>query len=152
MQRQSREFQRILDSEGLLPALRFLNSNTPHRFTGVYRYDGDWLRNLALFDRWDPRVTKGEDAPMSQTFCAIVPDQDGTLEVVDGPTDPRFPGMQDNPVVCYCGALIRDHLGEPFGTVCHFDVNRCQAGASQIPLLLEASPLIYGCVANKSGA
>ena len=30
----------ILDTEGVHAALRFLNSRTPHRFTGIYRYDG----------------------------------------------------------------------------------------------------------------
>jgi len=106
------------------------------------------LRNIALVDRWNPEVRQGDDAPMSETFCAIVADEeDATLEVGDGSRDPRFPWMQSNPVVCYCGALIRDHIGEPFGTVCHFDVQRCEAGASQLPLLVAASRLIYGSVA-----
>ena len=38
---------RIALSDGVHAALRYLNSRTPHRFTGVYRYDGDVLRNMA---------------------------------------------------------------------------------------------------------
>jgi hypothetical protein len=138
------EFAGLLQSRGLHAALDMLNSRTPHRYTGVYRYDGDMLRNVLLFDRWDEAVRGGPDAPMAQTFCAIVPGAGATLEVVDGRADERFPWMHENPVVSYCGALIRDRLGQVFGTVCHFDLRPCEAGSSQLPLLLACTDLIYG--------
>jgi hypothetical protein len=136
-------FERTLQSHGLHPALRLLNARTSHRFTGVYRYDGALLRNVALVDRWNPDVTKGDDAPMAETFCAIVPSVGETLEVTDGPEDARFPWMVSNAVLSYCGALIRDPSGDPYGTLCHFDLARCEVSSTQLPLLAAATPLIY---------
>lgn len=128
---------------GLRAGLDYLNGRTAYRFTGIYRYDGDTLRNVALFDRWSPGAGQGADAPMQETFCAIVRDRGEWLEVGHGPDDSRFPWMQNNDVVCYCGVLIRDEAGEPFGTVCHFDVQRCQPARSEVELLRAAGPLLY---------
>jgi hypothetical protein len=139
--------QEVLAASGLHGALGHLNRRTPYRFTGVYRYDGDVLRNVALFDRWSPDVDQGEDAPMGETFCAIVRDTGEWLEVTDGRADPRFPWMRENAVVCYCGALIRDPEGKPFGTLCHFDVQRCQPSRSEVDLLRSVGPLMYEALA-----
>jgi hypothetical protein len=137
------EVRASLARGGLHAALRYLNGRTPFRFTGVYRFDGDMLRNVSLFDRWAPDVTEGADAPLSQTFCALVRDAGDTLQVDDGRTDPRFPHMASNAVVSYCGALLRDAHGEPYGTLCHFDVRRCEPSRSELVLLEAASPLLY---------
>jgi hypothetical protein len=137
------EFRKALSRGGLHAALKSLNQHASHRFTGVYRYDGDTLRNVALFDRWNPQLEVGEDAPMDQTFCAIVPSRGVALEVVNGPKDERFPWMQANPVVCYCGALLRDEGGQPWGTVCHFDTQPCEAATSHLPELLALAPMVY---------
>ena len=144
------QFSTALQREGLHSALGVLNEYTPHRFTGVYRFDGDMLRNIALFDRWSVDVKGGPDAPMAETFCAIVPKEGLWLEVVDGRADSRYPWMHENPVVCYCGALIKDDAGEPFGTVCHFDLQPCEAGSSQVPLLLAATPLIFQSLSERT--
>ena len=137
------QLRQALQDGGLHRGLDWLNARTPYRFTGVYRYDGDMLRNVALFDRWSPQVRKGADAPLDQTFCAIVRDTGEWLEVENGARDARFPWMQQNAVVCYCGALLRDDSGEPWGTICHFDVQRCQPARSEVDLLLAAGPLLY---------
>ncbi len=135
-----------LRSGRLHVALALLNARTVHRFTGVYRYDGATLRNVALFDRFAPDVERGEDAPMVATFCAIVPTVGDSLEVTDGRTDSRFPWMQDNAVVYYCGVQIRDHAGTPVGTLCHFDLQRCETPSSELPLMGAAAPLLYDMV------
>ena len=132
-------FTAVLEREGLHGALRHLNARTPFRFTGVYAFGGETLRNVALFDRWNPQEAKGADAPMDETFCAIVGLTDGLLEVVDGRIDPRFPRMQKNAVQSYCGAPIRDESGTPVGTLCHFDLMPCQAPSAELPLLTAAA-------------
>jgi hypothetical protein len=63
---------RVALRDGLHTALRYLNSRTPHRFTGVYRYDGEVLRNMALFDRSAPETQRGIDIPMADAYCANV--------------------------------------------------------------------------------
>lgn len=143
MLRELDSVRRMLEQSGLHAALGYLNGRTSYRFTGIYRYDGDTLRNVALFDRWTPHEPKGADAPMRETFCAIVRDSGEWLEVENGHEDERFPWMQQNDVVCYSGALIRDPQGGAFGTLCHFDVQRCQPAASEIALLQAAGPCMY---------
>ncbi len=127
-------------------ALALLNARTVHRFTGVYRYDGDTLRNVALFDRFAPDSKHGGDAPMVATYCAIVPSVGDSLEVTDGRSDSRFPWMQDNPVVYYCGVQIRDHAGAPIGTLCHYDLQRCEMPSSELPLMGVLAPLLYEAI------
>lgn len=146
------QLRHALHADGLHGGLAWLNQRTPYRFTGIYRYEGDMLRNVALFDRWSPEVRQGADAPMAETFCAIVRDSGEWLEVDDAPRDERFPWMQRNAVVCYCGALLRDAAGAPFGTVCHFDVQRCQPARSEVDLLLAAGPLLYAALQRGSQA
>lgn len=137
------QFQRALDGEGVHAALTLLNGRTPYRFTGVYRFEGDTLRNISLVDRWSPQEERGADAPMEETFCAIVRSRGDELTVSDGRGDDRFPWMADNAVASYCGVLLRDADGVPFGTLCHFDLQRCEPPASELALMRAAGPLLY---------
>lgn len=137
------EFQRILASEGLHPALSFLNRRTPHRFTGVYRYDGEMLRNVALLDRYLPETTRGDDVAMVDAYCSIVGKTGAPLEFSDSRSDSRFGHLPGSAVVCYCGVPIRDVQGRPFGSLCHFDTQRCEPRRSDAALLAAAAPLIW---------
>jgi hypothetical protein len=136
----------VLRTGSLHAVLKILNARTVHRFTGVYRYDGDTLRNVALFDRFAPDVERGGDAPMVATYCAIVPSVGDSLEVTDGRSDSRFPWMQDNAVVYYCGVQICDHAGAPVGTLCHYDLKRCQTPSGELPLMGAVAPLLYEAI------
>lgn len=137
------ELENTLQSGGVHEALRWLNSRTPHRFTGIYRYDGDTLRNVHLFDRFDPTVRTSGDAPLTATWCALVGQHGGSIEIPDSTKEIRFPVLPVTPVISYCGALIRDEHGEPYGTLCHYDMLPCEERKSDIPLLEAATPLIY---------
>lgn len=136
------EFTNLLDNSGLHEALRFLNGRTPHRYTGVYRFDGSMLRNEYLFDRYFPDILRGDDAPMTETYCSVVGHTQQPLEIADARSDERV-SFINSPVVSYCGVLVRDDKDEPFGTLCHFDINRCQPRLSDIPLLEAAAPLVF---------
>lgn len=140
------QFCKQLTRRGLLSALRFLNGRTTHRFTGIFRFDGDMLRSAALVDKWNPEVTVGDDVPLSQAYCAHLYSTGEPLQVAHGPTDPRVPWMADSPVVSYCGALICDELGGRWGAVCHFDTASCDSRHSEMPLLIAAGSLIFGAV------
>jgi len=140
--------QHALGAGGLHAALDVLNRRTPFRFTGVYRFDGDMLRNVALFDRWAPDSSEGADAPMHEAFCAITGRLDAPLEVTDGATDPRHPWMQQNAVRSYCGTPIHDGEGQAIGTLCHFDLQPCQAISSELPLLAQAATLFAPLLAS----
>ena len=54
----------------------------------------------------------------------------------------------------YCGVLLRDSEGAPFGTLCHFDLVPCEVPASEMPLMeaaaielmaaMHADPTLFG--------
>lgn len=126
----------VLSRHGLHAALKLLNARTPFRYTGVYRFDGDMLRNVALFDRWAPQQPRGCDAPMGETYCAITGKLNDSLLVSDGQRDPRHPWMRGNSVVSYCGVPIRAESGIALGTLCHFDEKPCQSQGAEATFLM----------------
>lgn len=142
MQQVISDFEVILRTKGVQEALRFLNAQTPHRFTGVYRYDGTILRNIVLFDQYDPDVHHGDDFPMENAPCAHVGEHGGWLVVKEFVSDPRF-RRSFTPIVSYCGALIHRPDGIPFGTVCHFDTKPCDTPPDNAFLLEAVAPLVY---------
>lgn len=142
------EFRAAL-RDGLHAALRYLNSRTPHRFTGVYRFDGDMLRNMALFDRFEPEQQQGIDIPISHAYCANVGRSREPLEFADAEGDGRFPYLAASPVVCYSGVLIASPEGVPYGTLCHYDIQRCEPRRSDIPLLQSVAPFIHDALEGR---
>jgi hypothetical protein len=139
-------FQIRLHEAGLRSALRYLNARTPHRFTGVFRFDGAMLRNVALVDKWLPQVECGGDVPLEQAYCAHLHRTGEPLETSDGHNDPRTPWMKDSGVISYCGAVIQDGTGQPWGALCHFDAASCDAKDSDMPLLSAAAALIFSSI------
>jgi hypothetical protein len=119
-----------------------LNARTAHRFTAVFRFDGEMLRNVALVDKWLPSVERGDDVPLAQAYCSHLQTTGEPLEVRDGREDSRTPWMASSPIVSYCGAVIWNDAGEPWGALCHFDSAPCDAKDSEMPLLVAAAALI----------
>ncbi|MBW3130578.1 GAF domain-containing protein [Hymenobacter profundi] len=136
-------FGQVMQQQGLHAALEYLNSRTPHRYTGLFRFDGEVLRNEALFDRYQPAMRRGDDVPMAVTYCSLVGRQQAPLEITDATIDSHVLGLIDTPVISYCGVLVRDAQGQPFGTLCHYDMQRCQERTTDQPLLEAAAKLLY---------
>lgn len=121
---------------GLDATLKKLNARTPFRFTGVYRFEGLVLCNVALYDRENPGVPRGCDAPLGETYCAITGQMNDALLVCDGTRDSRFAWMRGNSVVAYCGVPIRAEDGHALGTLCHFDQRPWPAQGEEAAYLL----------------
>lgn len=136
-------FALCLADDGLRAALLFLNNRTSHRYTGVFRFDGDMLRNVALVDKWDPEINHGDDVPLAAAYCAHLHRTGEPLEVENGATDQRVPWMRGSPIVSYCGSVILDLAGGPWGALCHFDTAPCDAKNSDMPLMVAAAKIIY---------
>ena len=136
------EFTEMLAKQGVHAALDYLNRRTPHRYTGLFRFDGDTLRSEVLLDRLQPSVRQGLDVPMAATYCSLVGRQEAPLNILDAATDPQAQGV-DTPVISYCGVLIRDHQGRAYGTLCHYDMQRCQERTTDLPLLQAAAQLLH---------
>ncbi|RYZ06129.1 MAG: hybrid sensor histidine kinase/response regulator [Myxococcales bacterium] len=137
------KLKRLLEAEGVHAALRFLNNRTPHRYTGIYHFDGDMLRSLYLFDAEAPELERGDDSPLQATFCSIVGQTERVFASADTRRDARLEkhAARDQ-VLSYCGVLVRDGGGEPFGTLCHFDVVACDVPTEEVPLMDAASRLL----------
>ncbi|MCB2409811.1 hypothetical protein [Hymenobacter lucidus] len=151
MQREIAEFTSILKQGGIHAGLEYLNGRTPHQYTGIFKFDGDTLRNLALFDRYQPAVEKGGDTPMEATYCSLVGKQEAPLEINDAAVDPHVKGLIKTPVISYCGVLIRDAQGKAFGTLCHYDMQRCEERTTDLPLLQAAAGLLHGQLPESGG-
>jgi hypothetical protein len=134
------KIRRVLEAQGVLAALRVLNGRAPHRYTGIYKYDPVILRNIYLVDAFDPTVTRGTDVPNEDAYCVLLADQ---REFAFGrPQDAPCPAKLASPVASYCGVLLVRSNGTPFGSLCHFDVARCEEPATQMPQLVAIAPHI----------
>ncbi len=137
----------ILGDGGLHSTLQYLNGRTRHRFTGVYRFDAPTLRSVALFDRENPDLLIGGDAPMRETYCAIVGETERAFVTSDTMTDER---VVDHParasVMSYCGVLLRDSDGHAFGSMCHFDLRPRVSHESETAVLEAVAPLIMAAI------
>jgi hypothetical protein len=138
-----RIFASVLQAEGLHAGLAFLNSRTPHRCTAVYKYAGQVMLNVLVFDRMDPENRSGIDVAAEDAYCAQVSRRGKAFEFRDTALLARGEQRPGNPVVCYCGVVIPDPKGAAWGTLCHYDFKPCEMRKSDIPLLEAVSRLVY---------
>jgi hypothetical protein len=124
-------------------AFAYLNCPTPRRYTGLFRFEGDVLRSEVLVDGNQPLVRRGEDVSLAAMFCSLVGQQQAPLEILDVAIDPQYTGLVDAPEIPYCGVLIRDAQGQPYGTLCHYDLQRYQERTMDQQLLETAAALLY---------
>ncbi len=142
------KLERVLRDHGVVAALRVLNSRAPHRFTGIYRYTPTILANVHLVDAFVPEVSRGGDVPLEDAYCMLLADH-GQVSFGDVAGAPCA-AKSASPVVSYCGTLLVRANGEPFGSLCHFDLNRCQRPSTEMPLLQMAAPLFMAALESSS--
>ncbi|MGJ7573292.1 hypothetical protein ACSFBX_22395 [Variovorax sp. RB2P76] len=116
-------FVAVCESRGLAEALGQLNRRVPHRFTAVYRLEGDLFRNIALIDKaGEARPEYLEEVPMGISFCQFVL-RDGAFLTTNSAHDDRLDGHPYKGVmVAYHGVPIPGAGGTLLGTLCHFDL------------------------------
>ncbi|MEJ7809312.1 MAG: hypothetical protein WKG32_02745 [Gemmatimonadaceae bacterium] len=128
----------VLDTAGVHAALAALNARVPHRFTGVYRVEAPILRSIRLFDRENPRLEVGADAPLRETYCSLVAADAAPFATDDARDDA---GLATHPArmttIAYCGVPLGD-----VGTLCHFDLRPQPVPADEIPLLVAVADLV----------
>ncbi|UOQ76505.1 hypothetical protein MUN84_18470 [Hymenobacter sp. 5516J-16] len=132
----------MLHHDGVYAALCYLNRYTPHRYTGIYRFEDGLSRNVALVDRYNIQVQQGADVPLDEAFCSLVGRQQATLQLWNAPLNLRAWEV-NTLVVFYCGVLICDKQGQIYGTLCHYDLDLCQEVPPLLPPLEAAAPLLY---------
>lgn len=117
------QFSALLPALGVPAALAYLNAGVPHRYTAVYRMQGDKFENIHLHDKQSEVVPAFLAAvPLEDSFCQFVL-RDGLFSTHDSALDARLDGHKYKGVmVAYHGVPIADEAGGLWGTLCHFDV------------------------------
>jgi len=136
-------FTTTLRAYGAQASLKFLNSGVPHRYTAVYRIDGDMLRNILLEDKLDQiRTDFLEVVPLATSFCQFVL-KEGIFKTDDTNLDARLDGNPYQGVVlCYHGVPMIDSKSEVSGTLCHFDLFPREIEDSEFDLLMQAGGVL----------
>jgi hypothetical protein len=136
-------FEHVLQDQGLFEALGYLNSTTEHRFTGIYRFEQDWVRSVLLFDRGNPHLRAGADVKLKESYCMLTAQSNELYCIEDAQSDPRLlqHAARDS-VLCYCAVHLLTPEGHSWGTLCHFDFRPCRFAAETIQVLEAVRPLV----------
>lgn len=144
-----KEFAALLERVGVAPALSFLNSRTPFRFTGIYRFDGLDIVNLYLHDREGQTAQSETPSPVSDTYCVWVQETLSVVRMTNSALDPRARHhAKREQIRSYCGYPIKDANGNLFGTICHFDYVTREIPADATLTLAEVAPILARIVAG----
>ena len=140
----SRTCATLLATGGLAAALCYLNGRTRFRFTGVYRAEPPFLRNVCLFDRENPALNlSGDVCLLEDTYCARVCRDEHPFLVADSSRDPCLEThVARERVQSYCGVPIRLDTGRLWGTLCHYDVRPRLLPNAEIEVLERVATLI----------
>ena len=131
-----RELKSAYERKGVRVAIEYLNSLTPHRFTSLFRFDGDTLRKVVFFDRQNPGEDHCEDIPVTASYCIFVRDRGETFTVEESKSDERVVGHPKRDTFqCYCGVPLLDRDDRMFGSICHFDFEPAKVSKLDIELL-----------------
>lgn len=146
MQQSARDieaFSSLLATEGPEAALRILNSGVPHRYTAVYRFEGELLRNVLLHDK--RRQMRPEfliAVPFKQSFCQFV-QRDQAFRTDDSANDERLVGHPyRGVVVSYHSVPVLNEHGALWGTMSHFDMGSHPLPEPEFELLQQAARVL----------
>jgi GAF domain-containing protein len=137
------KFKMTLEAGGLLPAMRWLNDRVPYRFTAIFAFDGDMLRNICLIDKQNESITTCSDQPITESYCMYIHRSSERFIVEEASRDRRVavhPKRQS--VQCYYGIPLFDSKGKILGTVCHFDSMPVRVTEEVAAALDDLAPLI----------
>lgn len=146
------QLRALVRDGNLRGALALLNARTAHRFTSLYRFDDDTLRNVWFFDREHPERETVEDIPVLASYCVFVRDAHSTFRVDDAAADAR---VAEHPkreqIRAYCGVPLLDSMGRMFGTICHFDFRPLTISDENVALMEALAPLLQRHSARATG-
>lgn len=144
---------RLLRDGGLHAALAYLNERTRYRFTGLYRVEPPLLRNIGLFDRENPGIdVSGGVTRLEESYCSLTSSAAAPFMVQDAQSDERLVmhAARDS-VLCYVGVPIRLPGGQPWGTLCHFDLRPRLLVTDELGALTTVAPVLTEWLASHPG-
>lgn len=142
-------FSTLLATKGPQAALHYLNSGVPHRYTAVYRFEGELLRNVLLHDkRGQVRPEYLIAVPFKQSFCQFVL-KDQAFRTDDSEHDDRLIGHPYRGVVIsYHSVPVLNDQATLWGTMSHFDMSSHPLADSEFALLQGAARVLSRHLAN----
>ncbi|MEO8572457.1 MAG: GAF domain-containing protein [Pyrinomonadaceae bacterium] len=137
------QLKKAFENGGPREALVFLNSLTTQRFSSLYRFDGDMLRNITFYDRESPDLEECEEIPILASYCVFVRDSGKRFATTEAACDERVQGHpKQKTVQSYCGVPLLDRSGKMFGTICHFDFKPSSVSHFDIELMEHMAKLL----------
>ncbi|HEY1656817.1 MAG TPA: GAF domain-containing protein [Candidatus Sulfotelmatobacter sp.] len=137
------QFKSIATTGGLWAGLQWLNSRAPYRFSAVFAFDGDMLRNVCLVDKEDADVKTCGDQPILNSYCTYIHRSGQPFSVENSNLDSRVADHPKRPSLqSYYGIPLVDPDGKMLGTVCHFDAAAVPVNADAADVLDDLAPLI----------
>ncbi len=123
--------------------MRWLNDRVPYRFTAIFAFDGDLLRNILLVDKENPSITNCPDQPIMDSYCIYIRRSSESFTLTEARLDPRVEGHpKRNSLQCYYGIPLFGAGGNLLGTVCHFDVAPVRVTEEVVSALDDLAALI----------
>jgi GAF domain-containing protein len=137
------KFKVTLEAGGLGAAMRWLNERVPYRYTAIFAFEGEMLRNVCLVDKENPNITKCSDQPITESYCMYVHRTRQPFATEQAALDKRVEGHpKRGSVQCYYGIPLFDAQGKMVGTVCHFDSMPVRITEGVAEALDDLAPLI----------
>jgi GAF domain-containing protein len=117
-------------------ALALLNAATGHRFTALYRFDRETLRNMYFYDREHPDTETTDAIPVLASYCVYVRESNAAFETTHAREDGRVAGHPKREMLqAYCGVPLLGEDGKSFGSLCHFDFDPRAISAENLALM-----------------
>jgi len=137
------DFKTTIKCDGLWAAMRWLNGKVPYRYTAIFAFDGDMLRNVCLVDKHDPTITRCADQPITDSYCIYTHRSGESFGLEEARLDPRVDGHpKRNAYRCYYGIPLFGSDGKLLGTVCHFDARTISVTSAVVTSLDDLAPFI----------
>src|SRR5580698_3110586 len=137
------KFKMTLQADGLRAAMRWLNDRVPYRYTAIFAFDGEMLRNICLIDKDNSTVTNCADQPIAESYCMYIHRSRERFNVEQALLDARVEGHpKRRSFQCYYGIPLFDAQGKMLGTVCHFDSMPVRVTEEVAEALDDLAPLI----------
>ena len=99
------QFKAVLKADGLVVAMRWLNDRVPYRFTGIFAFDGDMLRNICLIDKENESTTNCSAQPITESYCMYIHRTAERFSVEEASGDMR---VGAHPKRRNCAVLLRN--------------------------------------------
>ena len=116
------KFKMTLQADGLRAAMRWLNDRVPYRFTAIFAFNGDMLRNICLIDKENQNIAHCSDQPITESYCMYIHRSGESFNVEEALLDDRVAvHPKRESVQCYYGIPLFGSEGKILGAVCHFD-------------------------------